>query len=212
MERPVENAKPNDAETAGTRMRAFLSMLRISPSTAFSILALVMSGGSLYLSYYAGVDSAHIEALKTEHGLFTDLAKTQYDHPAMSHLFAFTSEQYTITTRQVAALSQALPAPDKLKYQLEEQGIAHYIFTLLEETYFYWVHAKEVGDWTRAKLLDGDMDYFSQQMCNPRLAWYWDTAKGMRMAYSFSNELRRYVEQQMKDRACNVEDATGPFG
>jgi hypothetical protein len=181
-------------------------------SGIIAIIALAISGISLYFSYNSGSDSAHVEALKTEYSLFVDLSRTQYEHPTMSHLFAFTPEQYSIASQKVADFSGSLQKSDRLKLLLEEQGVANYIFTLFEETYFYWNHAKENGDRTRLELLAGDMDFFSQQMCNPRLAWYWDAAKGLRMAYNFAPALQKYVRQQLKNRSCTDEDAKGPFG
>ena len=212
MERPVDKAKPDGAETADANTPASRWKPHVSLSTLFSVAAVALSIISLYFSYTTSIDSAQVEAIKTEYGLFTDLGRTQFDHPLMAHLFAYTPEQYQINAQKVAQYSQALQPQDRLKYLLEEQGIANYFFTLFEETYFYWVHAKKSGNKTRAELLDGDMDYFSQQMCNPRLAWYWDTKKGMRMAYNFASALQKYVEQQMKARSCVSQDAKGPFG
>jgi hypothetical protein len=190
----------------------FISTLKEFSSGITAIVALAISGISLYFSYNSGTDTAHVEALKTEYSLFVDLSRAQYEHPTMSHLFAFTPEQYNITSQRVAEFSSSLQKSDRLKLLLEEQGIANYLFTLFEETYFYWKHAQENGDRTRLELLAGDMDFFSQQMCNPRLAWYWDANKGQRMAYNFAPALQKYVQQQLKNRSCTDEDPKGPFG
>ena len=210
MDQPVEKAKAEGAQADAAGPSQW--HLKLSFATLLSIAAFGLSLISLYFSYTSGVDSAHIEALKTEHGLFTDLGRMQIDHPLMAHLFAYTPEQYDNASRKVGQISQSLQPQEKLKYLMEEQGIAHYFFTLFEETYFYWDHAKESGNRTRAELLDGDLNWFSRQICNPRLAWYWDPDKGVRLALNFSTELQSYVEEKMKKRKCVARDAKGPLG
>ena len=131
MERPVDKAKPDGAEAAGASAPASRWKLHLSLSTLFSVAAVGLSVVSLYFSYTISVDSAHVEAIKTEYGLFTDLGRTQFDHPLMAHLFAYTNEQYKNSVEKVRRYSESLQPQEKLKYLLEEQGIANYFFTLL---------------------------------------------------------------------------------
>lgn len=180
---------------------------------SMSLLAFVVSGISLYVSYVTGNDVANVDAIKTEYALFSDFAKLQYEHPLMSHLFAFTPEQYRSTAGKIAEVAATLDQAKRTSYRLEEQGIANFIFTSFEETFYYWTHAGNLGDSARLNLLDGDMDYFVQQMCNPRLAWYWSPTHGMRLALNFSGDLQRYVAKRLATQPCVAPpDPKGPFG
>ena len=182
-------------------------------NTILSLLALAVSGISLYFSYVISADVANVDAIKSEYALFTNLSRLQYEHPLMSHLFAVTAEQYRMAKDQIASVAAASNAEKRTTSRLEELGIANSIFTSFEETFYYRRQAEQAKDSARMRLLDGDLDYFNQLICNPRLAWYWDPNKGLRLALQFAGDLQTYVAEQKARNPCvPAPDTTGPFG
>jgi hypothetical protein len=182
------------------------------PSLITSTVALVVSCLSLFVAYQSANDTSQVAAIQTEYALFGSFATLQHEHPLMTHLFAYTPEQYRNTTKQITAVAKSLKDEEKAKFLLEEQGIANSIFTSFEETYYFWVHSKDAAYQPRAKLLEDDMSWFARQMCNPRLAWYWDQDKGMRLSLNYARELRMYLESAHQELPCvAAEDLSGPF-
>jgi hypothetical protein len=178
-----------------------------------SMVALVVSGLSLYVAYQSANDTSQVAAIQAEYALFGGFATLQYEHPLMTHLFAYTPEQYDNATKQVMAAAKPLPDEEKRKYLLEEQGIANSIFTSFEETYYFWLHSKDSAYQPHAQLLEDDMMWFARQMCNPRLAWYWDKDNGMRLSLNYALDLRTYLEKAHQKLPCFApEDMSGPFG
>jgi len=73
--------------------------MKASVLSILPIVALGMSLVSLYISETARRDVARIDVIKTEYGLFQDLAKLQVDHPLMTHLFSCHSRATPLTSR-----------------------------------------------------------------------------------------------------------------
>lgn len=191
-------------EKAGSVMKALISPL-------LSVIALTLSCYSLYNSDRTHQDVARSDAIKTEHDLFNNLAKAKMDYPLMTHLFATSSEDYDSSVSQVAAAAFLLDPPARAKLVLEEKGMAHFIFTAFEETYYNWEHAEMVGDKARASLLREDLGYFTDALRNPRLLWYWDADNGKRMAFLFAPKVQKYYADNILNDCREVNDPDGPF-
>jgi hypothetical protein len=174
-------------------------------------LAFFMSLVSLYLSQSAQNNVARIEAVKTEYGLFNDMSHLQLEHPLMSHLFTVTPREYRQQASSIRSATASLGAEERMKLTLQERAIAHYTFTVYEETFLLWQQAKN-GDRHRSELLEADLAFFNDMFCtNPRLAWYWDTKAGGGLARSFSNEVRSYYEANVATQCSLDQDPQGPF-
>lgn len=181
----------------------------------FTVLLSVTALGVSYISYrnseHTSLDVAGADAIKTEYQIFKDLARAQLEHPHLVHLFAVTVDGYRSLSSQVGAGVSSLDAGAKRKLLLQERAMADYIFTAFEETYYHWDHARKVGDKDRAALLHGDLEYFQYQLCNSRLAWYWDK-KGGNLGIAYAADLQDYYKKNVLTN-CVVEDLDpdGPF-
>jgi hypothetical protein len=194
------------ADNPGTAPRKKLPVSSILPFVALS-LSLV----SLYISETARRDVARIDVIKTEYGLFQDLARLQLDHPRMAHLFAVTGQAYDRVVQDIGRAERLQSESDVVKLRLEEQAIAHFIFVAYEQT-FYVSQETSRGEGQRAALAGDDLYYFDRIMCNnPRLLWYWDTSEaGGKLGNAFGEELRRHHDETVRDCPA-TEDPVGPF-
>lgn len=173
------------------------------------VVAFVLSLVALYISQQAQDDVARMEAVKTEYDIYNDLARLQLDNPLMTHLFAFTPAAYR---RQAASTKAATSATgnDRLKLLLEEQSLAHYIFTHYEETYFLWQQALG-GEDRRRVWLEGNLQYFNKLLCgNPRLLWYWSD-NGKKLGQEFAPTLQNYYSEEVAADCPVQPDQEGPF-
>jgi len=181
--------------------------MKASVLSILPIVALGMSLVSLYISETARRDVARIDVIKTEYGLFQDLAKLQVDHPLMTHLFASSEQTYdeAIASIKAAALAHSREAIAQLR--LEEHGITHFIFVAYEQT-FYVSRETSAGDGRRATLASDDLLYFDDLVCNnPRLRWYWTEG---RLGTAFGEELNTHFDDVTKDCATR-SDPLGPL-
>jgi hypothetical protein len=178
---------------------------------ALSILALLLSLASYLSSSVSNRDVAGVDAIKSEYAVFLDLTKLQLDHPLTTHLFALTEEGYAVASATVKTAASGLDSARRAMAILEEQAVAHYIFTIFELTYYQLDHARAYQDLERTSFYSSDMQWFDDAMCNARLQWYWDVDNGMKMALGFSTDLQRYVSTQVK-RGCSMNaDPAGPL-
>jgi hypothetical protein len=174
-------------------------------------LAFCMSLVSLYLSQTAQSNVARIDTLKTEYGLFNDMSHMILEHPMMSHLFTVTPREYAEQARSVKAATASLSPDERSKLMLQERAVAHYTFTLYEETFLLWQQAQS-GDRQKRELLQADLFFFNDMFCtNPRLAWYWDVNSGGGLARSFGDELRAYYDKNVVAQCSPDKDPQGPF-
>lgn len=201
----VEEQK--EPQPAPARMKWSLGVGSILP-----VVALFLSIFSFYTSEKAQRDVARVDVIKTEYGLFHDLAQLQLEYPMMEHLLASSGEAYDSTVAGVKAASASVPEVERAKLRLQERAVAHYIFTTYEETFYLW--QQSVGtDERRAELAKNDLFYFNDAICNnPRLLWYWDSKDGGKLSREFADDLKNYYKENvLKD--CPIDkDPTGPFG
>lgn len=146
-----------------------------------------------------------------EYDLFNNLAKAQLDRPLMTHLFAVIGEEYDSSSSQVATAALSLSPEAKATLLLEERAMAHSIFTMFEETFYYHEHAQQVGDQSRATLMREHLDYFTDALCNRRLLWYWDAEKGGGQGLLFAPRVQKYFQDTILKDCREVPDPEGPF-
>jgi hypothetical protein len=211
---PGGQAKPDAGDSgttgpsddAGAAPRKKMTVMSVLPLVALS-LSLV----SLYISETARRDVARIDVIKTEYGLFQDLARLQLDHPRMAHLFAVTGQAYDRVVQDIGRAERLQSESDVVKLRLEEQAIAHFIFVAYEQT-FYVSQETNRGERQRAALAGDDLYYFDKIMCNnPRLLWYWDMSEaGGKLGNAFGEELKLHHHETVRD-CPTTEDPVGPF-
>ncbi len=176
------------------------------------VVALFLSMFSFYTSEKAQRDVARVDVIKTEYGLFHDLAQIQLQYPMMEHLLSSSGEAYDLNVAAVKAASASIPELERAKLRLQERAVAHYIFTTYEESFYLW--QQSVGtDQRRAELAQDDLLYFNDTLCNnPRLLWYWDSKGGGKLSREFAVDLRNYYKENVLKDCPTSEDPAGPFG
>jgi hypothetical protein len=203
-------ADPKGGNTAAPAKKRKLQVSSLLPIVAFGL-----SVFSLYVSESARKDVARLEEIKTEYGLFHDLAQMQLQHPSMAHLFAPTNEIYDLNVAGIKASLVSVSEQERARMLLEERAVAHYLFTTFEEAFFLWQQAAAGDDRHREEMALEDLAYFKDTICNnPRLLWYWDF-RGGKLDRAFAPELNKYYRDNvLKNKDCQEisQDSTGPFG
>jgi len=181
-------------------------------SSLLPIVSLCLSLFSVYISELVRKDVARLDVIKTEYGLYHDLAQLQLQYPSMAHLFTVTNEAYDSTVGRIKTSLGTTTAQDRAKMVLQERALAHYMFTTYEEAFYLWQQALQGGDQRRLQLAHDDLAYFNEAICsNPRLLWYWDF-KGGKLDRAFADELRDYYKANVVKGCTTEADAAGPFG
>lgn len=184
---------------------------RLGLGSVLPLVALSMSLFSLYTSELARRDVQRVDVIKTEYGLFHDLAQLQLQYPLMEHLLASNGEAYDGSVQEIKAASSSLSDPERAKLLLQERAVAHDIFTTYEETFYLWKQSRGT-DKRRAEIAYDDLLYFNDLLCrNPRLLWYWDSQKGGKLGREFAAELGDYYSQNVLKDCPASEDSAGPF-
>jgi hypothetical protein len=125
-------------------------------------------------------------------------------------LFAPTPERYDKAVDLIRAAVSPLAAAARASRLLEEGATANQLLTAYEEVHTLWTQARAVNDGRRAVLFETNLAFFSQLLCNPRLLWYWDIRKGMRLGLEYADEVKRHYQTQTKD-CPGRPDPLGPF-
>jgi len=176
------------------------------------VVALLLSLFSLFSSEMARKDAERVDVIKSEYGLYHDLAQLQVQYPNLEHLLTLTSEAYDSTVNGIRTASSSLSEQERARLLLQERALAHYIFTTYEETFYVWKEA-EGKDSRRASLSRDDLTYFDELLCgNPRLLWYWDKRHGGQLAREFGDDFGLYLATTVVKNCQTGEDPTGPFG
>jgi hypothetical protein len=184
---------------------------KVALSSILPVTALCLSVFSLYVSELARRDVARIDVIKTEYGLFHDLAQLQLQYPLMAHLFTVNKHAYDSVVQRIKAASSPVTNEERSRLLLQERALAHYIFTTYEEAFYLWRQA-EGGDRHRAELANADLMYFNDALCsNPRLLWFWDNTHGGKLDRAFAVELREYFQANVLMGCPIGKDAIGPF-
>jgi len=153
-----------------------------------------------------------MDVIKTEYGLFHDLAQLQLQYPEMTHLFAVTPETYDLDVEKIKASLRLADDSKRGEMLLQERALAHYLFTTYEEAYYLWCQAIQAGDRRKKEFAHDDLMYFNDALCNnPRLLWYWDF-QGGKLDRAFAGELRDYYRKNVLTGCETTEDSAGPFG
>jgi hypothetical protein len=176
-----------------------------------SVFALILSLYNLYDSKRTQDLVARTQALNTEYGIYTDLTKLEHDNPFLSHLFSQSPSSYFFTTTRIRAALKDLSPGDRAKLLLEERAIAHYIFTVYEETYYQWQSALQANNDTLATLLHDNLIFFNDFLCNSRLVWYWKNPSDALYKY-FSEPLVSYYNINVSSTCTVTPDPSGPIG
>jgi hypothetical protein len=192
-------------------IRKFYAFIAEFGAAFLSVSALALSLYNLYDSQRTQDLVSRTEALKIEYGIYTDLVKLEHDNPFLSHLFSQSSATYFSTSSRIKTALKDITPKDRAKLLLEERSLAHYIFTVYEETYYQWQSAKQANNDTLATLLLDNLIFFNDFLCNSRLVWYWDNPVDP-LYKVFSDPLVSYYNANVA-RACSVTpDPSGPIG
>src|SRR5229473_7799802 len=138
--------KTRDIVRRTHQMFNYLARLKTYFPSLLPIVAFCVSIYSLYVSETAQRDVARMEVIKTEYGLFHDLAQLQLQYPQMTHLFAVTPETYDLDVERIKVSLRAADDTKRAGILLQERALAHYLFTTYEETYYLWRQAITAGD------------------------------------------------------------------
>jgi hypothetical protein len=180
--------------------------------TALPVIALLLSLWSFYTSEQARKDVAQVDVIKTEYGLFHQLAQLQLQFPMMEHLLTATEQAYDSNVATIKIASASVSPEDRAKLLLQERAIAHFVFTTYEETFYLWQESRDT-DKKRAQMALDDLQYFNNALCsNPRLLWYWDNSDGGGLETAFAGDLRKYYENNVVKDCPTNKDPNGPFG
>lgn len=201
----------NADQEAQAEARPPAQKTRLRLSALLPVIALVLSIFSLYVSEIARRDVARMEVIKTEYGLFHDLAQLQLQNPLMAHLFVVTDQAYDSTVEEIKTSAATISKSELARMRLQERSFAHYLFTTYEEAYYLWQQAAASGDDKRAEMAQDDLNYFNAAFKNnPRLLWYWDF-KGGKLNVAFAPELQVYYKDNVLKDSRIDPDPTGPF-
>jgi hypothetical protein len=181
-------------------------------SSILPVVALGLSLISFYVSERASRDVARLDVIKTEYGLFHELAQIQLQYPLNAHLFTATNQTYDLNVAQIKSSLADLKEEERARLLLQERAVAHYFFTTYEEAYYLWRQAVDGGDRQRQDLASDNLTYFNAALCsNPRLLWYWDFHGG-KLDRTFAEDLRSYYKENVPESCQARKDPTGPFG
>ena len=187
------------------------SFKKIAVDILLPVAAFVISIISIFVAQAAQDDVARVEAVKTESGLYGDLARAQLDNPMLSHLFSVSGQSYDSQLKIVRIASSSMSDSEKAKLLLQERAMAHFIFTDYEETFYLRQQAQD-GEKRRRQVLDDNLEFFNSYLCqNPRLLWYWDTGNGGKMGQLFGEDLRKYHLENVAGECPTTADGEGPF-
>ena len=203
-----EDETKDQAATSAPKKKKF------SPSSIIPYVAFAFSLFSLYTSVSTQREAARTDVIKTEYGLYGDMAHLQLQYPMMEHLLVTDPVAYRSIVANARAATAGSPDAERARRLLEERAVAHYIFTVYEETFLLKGQA-EGGEPRRLQMLNENLEYFDSLMCNPRLLWYWDyweSGNGGRLGMQFSEPLRdHYRDQVLKNCTAAQKDGMGPF-
>jgi hypothetical protein len=185
----------------------------------FDWSGVVISSAALALSIYASYGAsrtqefvATTEALNVEYSIYRELAALERENPFLAHLFSQSPEAYYTTSKKIKAALHGLDDKQRIEYELQERALAHFIFTVYEETYFHWTAARQAGDDRLAELLDANLVFFrSVALCNARLVWFFDANSGKLSEY-FADGLREDYAEYVTEDCAVAPDPVGPIG
>src|SRR5262249_25390192 len=136
---PTAHAAGNNAKGSTAKGKRRFDIL----SLVTAVVALLVSGLSLVLTYWSGSDTSQVEQIKTENEAFNGLSDLQNEFPLMTHLFVYTPEQYDLHSQQIREITSSETSVERAKLLLQEQAVANSIFTAFEGTFFYWQFANK---------------------------------------------------------------------
>jgi hypothetical protein len=186
---------------------------KLSLSSLLPYIALTLSLFSLYLSVSTQREAARTDVIKTAYGFYGDMSRLQLQYPMMEHLLVVDPAVYASVIANARTATATGTDAERARWLLEERAVAHYVFTVYEETFFLRKQA-EGGEPRRLQMLNENVEYFDSLVCNPRLLWYWDyweSGNGGRMGMEFSEELRDHYRDRAQKNCKTQKDGMGPF-
>ena len=187
----------------------------LTPALVLSIVALLVSVLSTYLTWFSGLDTAKSQAIREAYGTFLELNRLQLSHWQQSHLFAM-PEHYHSVKAQVAASIDPGSAQQRIELLLKERALADFLFTLYEAHLYQRRHAEAAGDHERARFLKEVENYLTgRALRNPRLLYYWSPEGGGLFASYESATQEHYKHNVLHNPTSPLEyapDPHGPFG
>ena len=175
------------------------------------VVALVLSIASFFISETARRDVARVDVIKTEWGQFREMAALRIQHPMMAHLFEGSGELYDRISETIRLATKSSSPKEQAILSLQERAVAGAIFTFFEQTYYLWREA-QIGEKNRAALIQVDLNYFSDLLCNnPRLLWYWDEKDGGKLGQELGDLVRAYYSKNIIKDCAGNKDGSGPF-
>jgi len=199
------STQSKEASNAASWKRIF------SLGSILPVIALVLSIASFFISEGARRDVARVDVIKTDWGQFREMAALRIQYPMMAHLFEGSGELYDRISETIRLATESSSPREQAVLSLQERAVAGAIFTFFEQTYYLWREA-QIGEKNRAALIQVDLNYFSDLLCNnPRLLWYWDEKDGGKLGQEFGDSVRAYYGENILKDCAGEKDARGPF-
>lgn len=141
-----------------------------------SVVALLVSAYSLVAARKQHQDERATELLDQIYDDWEQMAAPE--RWEVSHLNEV-PETYEHIRDVLRAYATGLPIQEQRRLYLLERTIAISIFTAFELTLNQWRRAVAIGDAEREKVLDQEIDYYTDTFLrNPRLLWLWSEDGG----------------------------------
>src|SRR5215468_9092059 len=86
---------------------------KFSIGSVLPVVAFALSILSLYISEGARRDVARIDVIKTEYGLYYDMARLRLQYPLMAHLLADNGESYDLETERIRFATASINHQDR---------------------------------------------------------------------------------------------------
>lgn len=181
------------------------------PSHIISLIAIVMSLGTLSLNEYRRVKDNRFALISKSYDRYYEMNRLQIDKWHLSHLFATPDQYEKVKSRVQEALGQLDPKK-RAEYLIQERATADFIFMFYEQTRAQWAYTQDSDrDYVREVL-----EYLNGRLLhNPRLVYWWlKSGGGLESSYDapLKDDWNANVYAKVKAAAGNWCDPSGPFG
>lgn len=170
---------------------------KINFSAVLSIIAILISGASIYLSNLRHSDSSTASVIRDNYQDFFSVHEIRMSYPAHSYLFV-SKDDYLDTKTLVKKANSLIDSSEAATHLLVEQALSRRLFSMFEHSYYQWKNAKNNSDEQRTEFLQAVLSYFTNTLLpNPRLAWYW-SAKGGNIQAHYEDEVLKYYNKSVQ--------------
>ena len=175
-----------------------------------SILALLVSFGSLYLNDAIHKESAESEVIKDAYLTFFSLDRLALDNWQLGHVFT-TPDGYDSIMHKIHISTRGASAEKLIELKLKERALALQIFDYYEQTVFLLESSIRTKEQHRAQFLKAVESYFSGRLLrNPRLLYYWSI-----LSDDYEDITKKYYHDNVlsnKETPLQISmDSQGPF-